>query len=38
MLGNDQSPAVMALKKKAAGVQTANRLMSTGNSGAPGRI
>jgi hypothetical protein len=37
-LGSRKSPAVVALKQKAAGVQSANRLMSTGNSGAPGRI
>jgi len=36
--GSRKSPAAVALKQKAAGVQSANRLMSTGNSGAPGRI
>jgi hypothetical protein len=30
--------AAFALKQEAAGAQNANRLMSTGNFGAPGRI
>ena len=37
-LGSRKSPAAVALKQKAAGAQSSNRLMSTGNSGAPGRI
>jgi hypothetical protein len=37
-LGSRKSPATVTLKQKAAGAQEANRLMSTGNSGAPGRI
>ncbi|HEV2430941.1 MAG TPA: tyrosine-type recombinase/integrase, partial [Burkholderiales bacterium] len=37
-LGSRKSPAAVALKQKAAGAQSANRLMSTGNFGAPGRI
>jgi RadC-like JAB domain len=37
-LGSRKSPATVALKQKAAGAQSSNRLMSTGNSGAPGRI
>jgi hypothetical protein len=37
-LGSRKSPAVVALKQKAAGTQPSNRLISTGNSGAPGRI
>ena len=37
-LGSRKSPAVVALKQKAAGAQSSNRLMSTEESGAPGRI
>jgi hypothetical protein len=36
--GSRKIPAVVALKQKAAGAQCSNRLMSTGNFGAPGRI
>lgn len=37
-LGSRKSPAVVALKQKAAGDVISNRLMSTANFGAPGRI
>jgi hypothetical protein len=36
--GSRKSPAVMALKQKAAGEAISNRLMSTEKFGAPGRI
>ena len=36
--GSRKSPAVVTLKQEAAGEEISNRLMSTGNSGAPGRI
>jgi hypothetical protein len=37
-VGSRKSPAVVALKQKAAGEAISNRLMSTEESGAPGRI
>jgi hypothetical protein len=37
-LGSRKSPALVALKQKAAGVESSNRLISTAESGAPGRI
>ncbi len=36
--GSRKSPAVSALKQKAAGELVSNRLMSEAKSGAPGRI
>jgi hypothetical protein len=36
--GSRKSPAIGALKQKAAGETISNRLMSAENSGAPGRI
>ena len=37
-MGSRKSPAVAVLKQKAAGEVISNRLMSTANRGAPGRI